>query len=91
MVAPADSREIVLNVLVQMVRARRRELELSQREAASSVGMHRSHWSAIECGKKDPALETVAKVAVTLGLRPSEFLVEVHRASRGVEKAGGET
>ncbi|WP_236688892.1 helix-turn-helix domain-containing protein [Clavibacter michiganensis] len=47
---------------------------LSQGEFAAACGLSRSYVSALEHGRENPTLETVARVARALGLRSSDLI-----------------
>jgi transcriptional regulator with XRE-family HTH domain len=55
--------------LGRIFRGRRVELDLSQAAVASSVGIARSHYSAIEAGKANPSVGLVDRIVEALGLR----------------------
>lgn len=50
--------------------AHRQRLGLSQDDMAASIGVHRTWWSALERGDRNPTLATVEKVAGKLGVAP---------------------
>ena len=49
-----------------MIRARRRELRLSERQAATRAGVARNTWAAAEEGARQPAERSVAGIEVAL-------------------------
>lgn len=53
--------------LGRAIRARRRELGLSQDAFADGIDMHRAYYSAIERGEKNLTLRTLQRVAHGLG------------------------
>jgi transcriptional regulator with XRE-family HTH domain len=55
--------------------AQRGKAGLSQEELASRADLHRTEISLIETGKRQPRLETLAKLAAGLGIAPA-ILVE---------------
>lgn len=56
------------------LRARRRELGLSQEAVALEAFMDQSQYSRIERGQVDPSIRTLTRVARALGATPSELL-----------------
>ena len=63
-------REMVGHVIQKL----RKERQLSQEVLSGLAGIARSHLSMIENGSKQANLETLWKLAVALGLRPSELV-----------------
>lgn len=58
----------MVDPLVARLAARRRELELSQRELGADIGIGHGHLSQIETGVVDPKLSTVRRMADRLGV-----------------------
>lgn len=58
----------------QRVRLLRTERGLSQEALADAARLHRTHISLIERGQRAVRLETVAALAVALGVQPSELM-----------------
>ncbi|WP_242112856.1 helix-turn-helix domain-containing protein [Luteimonas aquatica] len=58
------------------LRARREKAGFSQEGFADHIGMHRSHYSAIERGEKNLQLDTLQCVCKGLGCRAWEVLRE---------------
>lgn len=56
------------------VRALRRERAWSQEELADNAGLDRTYVSQIERAVGNPSLETIAKIALALQVRPGELL-----------------
>jgi transcriptional regulator with XRE-family HTH domain len=56
------------------LRARRRELGLTQEAVALEAFMDQSQYSRIERGQVDPSIRTLTRVARALGATPSELL-----------------
>lgn len=58
----------------QRVRKLRLERGFSQEALADAARLHRTHISLIERGERSVRLETVAALAVALGVQPSELM-----------------
>jgi transcriptional regulator with XRE-family HTH domain len=52
---------------------------LSQELLAEAAGYHRTYVSLLERGKHRPSLTTVIRLAVALGVSPSELVRQVER------------
>lgn len=62
-------------MLGDAVRRRRLALEISQEELAALSGLHRTYVGGVERGERNPSVETVARLAVALGVEPGALLV----------------
>ncbi len=58
----------ILGQLVEAIIARRRELGLTQEEVAQRSGIRQSAIARLEGGSAVPRLDTVVKIAISLGL-----------------------
>jgi transcriptional regulator with XRE-family HTH domain len=58
----------------QFICAQRRERGLPQDAFAKLAGLHRTHISLIERGKRDPGLETIVQLARALDMKPADLL-----------------
>jgi transcriptional regulator with XRE-family HTH domain len=58
----------------ERIKKRRRLLEMTQQELAKAIGVTPQHISAIEQGKRDPSLSSLAKLARELGVT-TDYLV----------------
>lgn len=56
------------------MRSRRTAMGFSQDSFADAIGMHRAYYSAIERGERNLTLQTMARVAEGLEVKPSELL-----------------
>jgi transcriptional regulator with XRE-family HTH domain len=56
------------------IRARRESLAMSQEAFADKIGMHRTYYSAIERGEKNPTLTTLERVCKGLGVKVWEVM-----------------
>jgi transcriptional regulator with XRE-family HTH domain len=71
--------------LSQLVRQRRKQLGLSQTQAATRAGISRRAWSEIELDHRPGAPETLAKIDVALELPEGSLLaLRVQPADQGL-------
>jgi len=70
-----------LRAFGRAVRRRRERLGLSQERFALQAGIDRTYQSGVERGVRNPTVKMVAKIAATLGTRPT-------RLFKGAERAG---
>jgi transcriptional regulator with XRE-family HTH domain len=56
----------------------RKERGISQEELAFRAGLDRTYISGLECGKRNPTLKILVKLAVSLNMKPSELLMNLH-------------
>ena len=66
-------RDTVLATLGLNLRKRREELEYSQEKLAEKAGLDQTYISGIECGKRNPGIKNVARIAKALRLTTSEL------------------
>lgn len=64
----------------RLLRQRRRELELTQRQLAAAAGMHKQTVWRIETGRSCPSIEELVGIARALGT-PMHRLFEVEDAA----------
>jgi len=57
-----------------LIRERRRELALSQKEAAARAGISRTEWNQIERGRRGVGPKNAERLARVLGGDASEYL-----------------
>lgn len=62
--------------LGEVIRARRKSLELSQEALADAAGIDRSHMGKIERGERNVTFLNIVRIAAALQCKPSELLVE---------------
>jgi transcriptional regulator with XRE-family HTH domain len=75
MTAPQDaSWKTALQLFGNVVRDRRKELGLRQRDLAGKTGLNISHIGEIENGKRSVNLETLFHIAAALEVPPSRLL-----------------
>lgn len=56
------------------VRARRTELGRSQESIAEAAGLHRTYFSAIERGERNPGLRNILRISVILEVDPADLV-----------------
>jgi len=59
-----------------VLRSHREELEISQEDFAELVQMHRTYYSAIECGLKNIRIGTLERICAAMKIRIWEILKE---------------
>ena len=64
----------IVQLLGRNVRARRKQLGLSQEELAFRAGMKRSYLSDLERGARNPSVRALGRLAEALGAAPEELL-----------------
>lgn len=67
----------ILQAFGLAVASRRRELGLSQEGLAELSGLHRTYVGSVERGERNPALKTIVKLAVALGVDPADLVRRV--------------
>lgn len=65
-----------LAALGQAIRARRREMYLSQEALAHAAGIDRSHMGKIERGERNLTMLNVLRIASALGFSAAELLAK---------------
>ena len=65
---------IIVGQVIQRVREEKR---MSQELVSGLAGIGRTHLSAIERGERKPTLETIYKLRLAMGIRPSALLKEI--------------
>jgi transcriptional regulator with XRE-family HTH domain len=69
------NREVaILEAFGNNVATRRRELGLSQEGLAERAGLHRTYVGSVERGERNPALKSIVKIALALGVDPGDLL-----------------
>ena len=59
------------------IQKRRREMGISQEEAASRAGVHRTYFADIERGVRNVGIKNVVAIARGLDISPSELLKKI--------------
>lgn len=65
-----------LALIGKAIRARRKELGLSQEALADASGVERSHMGKIERGERNVTILNIARICLALNCKPSEMLSE---------------
>jgi len=66
----------------EAVRARRRELGLSQEDLGFEAELHRTYVSQLERGIKSPSLATIEQLAQVLKTTPSDLIRAAEKLAR---------
>ncbi|NER23600.1 MAG: helix-turn-helix transcriptional regulator [Symploca sp. SIO1C2] len=61
-------------VVASNIKKRRKELDLSQEDLAEKCGLHRTYVGAIERSERNITLQTLEKLAGSLGVSPLDLL-----------------
>jgi len=56
----------------------RKERNISQEELAFKADLDRTYISGLECGKRNPTLKILVKLAYALNMKPCELLMNLH-------------
>ena len=72
----------------QMIRRRRLALDLGQEALADKAGLHRTHVSLLERGKRMPTLQVVKKLAAALDTTMADLMTELEAAGQANSGAG---
>lgn len=56
------------------IRKAREQAGLSQNDLATATGLHRTHISLLERGRRHPQLETLVKLSRALDVTPAQML-----------------
>ena len=67
-------RDPVLVKLGLNIRRRREALDCSQEKLAEKSGLDQTYISGIECGKRNPGIKNVAKLAKALGVTTAKLM-----------------
>jgi len=73
----ADNRDPVLVAFGLAIQKRRREMGISQEEAASRAGIHRTYFADVERGARNVGIKNVVAIARGLDVTPSDLLKKV--------------
>lgn len=66
----------VRDTLAKNIRARRKELGISQEKLAELCGMHRTYIGAIEQERVNVSIDNVEQIAIAMGVSTSSLFVE---------------
>mgnify|MGYP001558428808 FL=1 len=70
-------RDPVLMAFGLAIQNRRREMGISQEEAAARVGIHRTYFADVERGARNVGLRNVVAIARGLDVTPSDLLKKI--------------
>jgi transcriptional regulator with XRE-family HTH domain len=56
----------------------RKERNISQEELAFRSELDRTYISGLECGKRNPTLKILVKIASSLNIKPGDLLINLH-------------
>ena len=62
----------------------RKDRNISQEELAFRAELDRTYISGLECGKRNPTLKILVKLAISLKMSPSELLKNLHSIAEGL-------
>ncbi len=67
-------------MIAQVIGILRIQHGYTQKEVAAKAGLSRSHYAAVESGRKVANVDTICRIAGAYGLLASEFfhIVEIH-------------
>jgi transcriptional regulator with XRE-family HTH domain len=69
----------------QVIRRRRTTVGLGQEALADKAGLHRTHVSLLERGKRNPTLEVIKKLADALGTTMASLLQDLEAEQEKVD------
>ena len=72
-----SSRDSLLVAFGLAIQKRRREMGISQEEAASRAGIHRTYFADVERGARNVGIKNVVAIARGLDVTPSELLKKI--------------
>jgi transcriptional regulator with XRE-family HTH domain len=73
-----DKKDDLLVLFGEQLKNFRKERNISQEELAFRAELDRTYISGLECGKRNPTLKILVKLAVSLNMKPSELLMNLH-------------
>jgi transcriptional regulator with XRE-family HTH domain len=75
--AKVDGRDPVLMAFGLAIQKRRREMGISQEEAASRAGFHRTYFADVERGARNVGFKIVVAIARGLDVTPSDLMKKI--------------
>lgn len=75
--AKTGGRDPVLMAFGLAIQKRRREMGISQEEAASRAGVHRTYFADVERGARNIGLKNVVAIARGLDVTPSDLMKKI--------------
>jgi transcriptional regulator with XRE-family HTH domain len=73
----AKGRDPLLMAFGLAIQKRRREMGLSQEEAAARAGIHRTYFADVERGSRNVGFKNVVAIARGLGVTPSDLFKKI--------------
>ena len=73
----AGGRDPLLMAFGLAIQKRRREMGISQEEAAARAGVHRTYFADVERGSRNVGFKNVVAIARGLDVTPSELLKKI--------------
>jgi transcriptional regulator with XRE-family HTH domain len=73
-----NEKDDLLALFGEQLKNFRKERGISQEELAFRAELDRTYISGLECGKRNPTLKILVKLAVSLNMEPSELLINLH-------------
>ena len=71
-------RDALLVLFGEQLKKFRKERNISQEELAFKAELDRTYISGLECGKRNPTLKILVKLAISLNMSPCELLKNLH-------------
>ena len=71
-------RDDLLVLFGEQLKNFRKERNISQEELAFKAELDRTYISGLECGKRNPTLKILVKLAISLNMSPCELLENLH-------------
>jgi putative transcriptional regulator len=75
------------NALGQLIKQKRKELALTQRELAKKLGVEASHVAYLEGGKRNPSLALMGRLEEALGISRQQIFLLSHPEAASVVNA----
>lgn len=72
-----------MSIVPQKIKRARQQAGLTQGELADRAGLSQAYLSQIESGSKDPSVETLQKLANTLGIEPGSLFASTREGGKG--------
>jgi transcriptional regulator with XRE-family HTH domain len=78
------------NALGQLIKQKRKELALTQRELAKKLGVEASHVAYLEGGKRNPSLTLMGRLEEALGISRQQIFLLTHPEAASVVNASAQ-
>jgi len=79
-----DKSDDLLVLFGENLKKIRNERNISQEELAFEARLDRTYISGLECGKRNPTLKIIVRLANALNMEPSELLNNLHSIARNL-------